>query len=108
MANPIQITAIPASTFVSQTSRYINSTVLYYGDENFITFNTYQKHQSPITSNDKFYIINKGTEYRPDLVSNLAYGIVDLWWRLMEANGIMDVFDFKAGVTIRIPQNISG
>ena len=50
--------------------------------------------------------INSSTEYRPDIVSYVAYGLPELWWYVMEANGIKDIYDFKSGITLRIPRNI--
>ena len=49
-----------------------------------------------------------GQEYRPDLVSNRVYGTPDFWWRIMEANNIKDVFEFKAGLNLRIPGSVLG
>ena len=43
MANKIQFTNINAKKFVVDTSRYIDSRVLYYSDDNIITFETYKK-----------------------------------------------------------------
>jgi len=44
-------------------------------------------------------------EFRPDKMSQHVYGHVDWWWKIMEANNIKDVYDFKAGTNIRIPAN---
>lgn len=103
MANKIQNTNLKNSSFVSGSSRFFTSPIIYYGDRNIITFKTYTRKPPLFTGKDKFMIINKGQEYRPDLVSYRAYGTVDFWWKIMEANQIYDIFDFKAGVTIRIP-----
>jgi hypothetical protein len=51
-------------------------------------------------------IIPPQFEYRPDRLSYELYGTVDLWWKIMEANDIKDIFDFKAYLNIRIPSNI--
>jgi hypothetical protein len=48
-------------------------------------------------------VISKGVEHRPDLVSFDHYGHVDNWWRILEANNIKDIWDFKAGTTIILP-----
>jgi hypothetical protein len=40
------------------------------------------------------------------LVSYDAYGFVDNWWRILEANQMKDVWDFKTGKTIIIPNKI--
>jgi len=45
-----------------------------------------------MTQSDKYFVVTPGTEYRPDLVSKEAYGAVDFWWKIMEANNIKDNF----------------
>ena len=45
MANKIEFANINAERFVSDISRYNNSRVLYYSDENIITFETYKKNK---------------------------------------------------------------
>lgn len=106
MANYIEFTNIRPTRFVTPTSRYVNSKVIYYTERKLISFNTYKKADIPITNNDKYMVITKGLEYRPDLVSNRAYGFPDLWWKILEANGMKDIYEFKAGENIRIPNAI--
>lgn len=103
MANKISVSTNNPTKYVTPTSRYINSTVLYYGDKNNITFSTYKRSENYDNSSDKFTVIPAGMEYRPDLISKKAYGVPDFWWKIMEANNIKDIFDFKSGLTIRIP-----
>jgi hypothetical protein len=107
MANRIQSTNLRISDFVGGSSRYRSSSVIYYGDKNIITFKTYNRNPPIFTSSDRYMIIKKGHEYRPDLVSYHVYGSVGFWWRIMEANQIYDVYDFKAGLNIRIPGAIA-
>ena len=95
-----------ASNFVSTGSRYVNSTVYYYGDDKKLTFETYKREEFIPSSNDQFILLTKGMEYRPDYVSQIAYGMPDFWWQIMQSNNIFDVFDFKAGRTIRVPNNL--
>jgi hypothetical protein len=102
-ANPITITTIPANRFVSQTSRYIKSKVLYYGPNNILTFATYKRGTYPSNPKDRFMVISKTREYRPDLVSFEQYGTVSFWWKIMEANGMKDILEFSAGTNIRLP-----
>lgn len=106
MANQIEETELNSLTYVPSTSRYAGSKVIKYTENGFFTFPTYKKKTIPVTSQDKYWVITKGYEYRPDLASYELYGLVDFWWRLMEANGIMDIMDFKAGTNIRIPVKI--
>jgi hypothetical protein len=106
MANKIQKTDIKSTTIVPPTSRYVNSEVIYYGNDNYLTYTTYKKQNQQSSSSDKYSVIPPGMEYRPDKVSSSVYGTPDFWWKIMEANNIMDVFDFKSGRTIKIPQSI--
>ena len=108
MANKIEVVTStrPIDGFVTATSRYTNSTILRYGDASRLTFTLYRKRITQELPNDKASVIPPGMEYRPDLVSNKAYGTPDFWWQILEANAMMDVFEFKAGKTIRIPDNL--
>ena len=104
MANYTEQTVLSASRFVNTASRYYDSRVVYYTENKLLTFNLYKKTEIPLSSNDKYLVVSSGQEYRPDLISKMAYGAVDFWWRIMEANGIKDVFDIKIGLNLRIPQ----
>jgi len=108
MANKIEIVedARPIDGYVSSTSRYADSTILRYGDANRLTFDIYKRNVPIRAATDTIAVIPPGMEYRPDLVSNKTYGTPDFWWRIMEVNNIFDIFDFKSGVTIRLPQDI--
>jgi hypothetical protein len=105
MANYIETTKINPKKFVTASSRYATSDVLYYTENKLLTFATYKKAAQPLSKQDKYAIITPGTEYRPDLVSQKAYGTVDFWWKILEANGMKDVWEFKAGTNIRIPNS---
>jgi len=107
MANYIEVAeGLASSSFVSTASRYIPSEVLYYGDDKKLTFETYKREKPVFSGNDKFVLLTKGMEYRPDYVSQIAYSTPEFWWRIMQSNGIADIFEFKAGRTIRVPSNI--
>jgi hypothetical protein len=108
MANYVETTKINPKRFVPMSSRYSDSTVIYYTENKLLTFNTYKKNTIALSEKDIYYVVTPGTEYRPDLVSKTAYGTVDFWWKIMEANNIKDIFDFKAGLNIRIPNAIFG
>lgn len=109
MANPIEYnTNVTPSEFVPKTSRYIESRIINYSEAKILTFETYKKKEIPISPNDQVTVIPAGMEYRPDLISKATYGNTDFWWKIMEANKIKDIFDFKAGKTIILPENIYG
>ena len=107
MANQITfLNTRPTDGLVDVTSRYTNSAVIRYGDVNRLSFSIYKRQITEFQSTDQVTVIPSGMEYRPDLVSQRTYGTPNFWWRIMEVNKIFDVFDFKSGVTIRLPQNI--
>jgi isocitrate lyase len=111
MANYIEKTDIDSKRFVTPSSRYAGSAIVYYTDNKLLTFETYKKNKKTIDStskNNKYYVVTPGTEYRPDLVAAEAYGSTDFWWKIMEANDIKDIFNFKAGLNIRLPDAILG
>lgn len=103
MAIRIRESEIDVSNFVDSTSRYNSSSVIYYGENNIITFETYKRTEREGDASDQFTVITKGTEFRPDLISNEAYGTPNFWWKILEANEMVDIDEFKAGVNIRIP-----
>lgn len=106
MAVPIQPSATRADRIVNFTSRYSEAEVILYGEAKKLTFKTYKRETRTPNPEDKVAVIPPGMEYRPDLVSQQAYGVPDFWWRILEVNRIMDIFDFKAGRTIVIPDAI--
>ena len=106
MANRLELYDTPAQNFVKATSRYESSIVYYYVELRKITFETYKLGPTVESPGDRVTVITPGAEYRPDLVSQDVYGSPDFWWRIMQENKIYDIFDFKAGITIRIPVNI--
>lgn len=102
----IQVAPIQANALVSAGSRYLDSTVYYYGERNIITFETYKRKPYEVVGDEKVMLINKGVEYRPDLVSYDYYGFPDMWWKILEANNMSDIFEFKSGRTIILPGSI--
>jgi hypothetical protein len=108
MANYIENANLEPNRFVTPSSRYIFNKVLYYGENKFLTFELYKKKEIPANQRDRYYVVTGGTEYRPDLVSQKAYGTVDFWWKIMEANNLKDILDFKAGLNVRIPSSVLG
>ena len=70
-----------------------------------ITFSTYKKRSQVTSETDSFLTITKAFEFRPDLVSYKVYSTPDYWWKILEFNGMMDIFDFKNGKNIRLPSN---
>lgn len=90
--------------FLSSETRYNNSKILIYGDDRRLTISTYKKHNFEFSENDKYFVVTPKHEYRPDLTSQQVYFTPGLWWILLEANNIKDIFDYKTGLNIRIPE----
>ena len=110
MANEISYMewTTPTRGFVTPSSRYTRSEIIYYGALHKITFTTYKRQEPQLSEEDKYSIIPPGWEYRPDLASKYMYGSVDFWWRILEENGMKDIWEFKAGENIRLPINVYG
>lgn len=106
MTQKLEPTTIPTQNLVTPSSRYRKQLVLYYGEQRFITFDTYIRIPYTPKGNEKVMVITKGVEYRPDLVSYDIYGFPDNWWRILEANNMKDIWDFKVGRTIMIPDQV--
>ena len=103
MTQPIYTSQIPVTQVVSAGSRYVKGRIVYYGEQKFLTFETYVRVPYEEQGTESIMVINKGVEYRPDLVSYEHYGHVDNWWKILEANKMKDIWDFKAGTTIILP-----
>lgn len=103
MANYIEQSKINARKFVNISSRYSQSPVVYYTEKKILTYSLYRITPIKSTKKDKFTIISKGYEYRPDLMSYEFYGMPDFWWKIMEANKLKDIMQFKSGLSIKIP-----
>ena len=106
MANIVEPSDLISTRFVLPTSRYASSQVIRYSEQRKLTFEIYKRGEYVDSPKDKYLIITSGIEYRPDLLSYQFYGTVDFWWKILEANGMRDVFDFKTGTNIRLPNNI--
>jgi hypothetical protein len=103
MTVPIQYTDIPVQNIMSANSRYRKQTIIYYGEQKYLTFDLYFRRPYVREGNEKVMVITKGLEFRPDLVSYDYYGFPDNWWKILEANNMMDIYQFIAGRTIMLP-----
>ena len=106
MGQLIEIAKVDSDRVVSSGSRYLKQQVIYYGEPKILTFDTYNRTNYEPTGQERVMVITKGLEYRPDLVSFDAYGYVDNWWRILEANKMKDIWEFKAGKTIILPDRV--
>jgi hypothetical protein len=103
MTVPVFYTQIPTNKVMTPSSRYKKQNIIYYGEQKFMTFDTYFRINYVQKGNERVMVITKGVEYRPDLVSNEFYGFPDNWWKILEANKMMDIWEFKTGKTIILP-----
>lgn len=106
MTQPIQPTNVAAKSIMSGGSRYITQNVIYYGEQRIITFDTYLRRPYQASGKERVMVITKGVEFRPDLVSQKVYNFPDNWWRILEANKMKDVYEFVAGKTIILPDQV--
>lgn len=106
MSQRIETSNIQTRNVLAPNSRYMKQNIIYYGEKRIITFDTYIREDYKSNGKEKVMLITKGVEYRPDLVSYDFYGFVDNWWRILEVNGMKDIYDFKAGKTIILPNKV--
>ena len=92
--------------FADQLSRYAYSKVREYTENKFFTFEIYKRKTRLKNGTEQFLEITQAVEYRPDLVAYEFYGSPELWWSIMEFNGMKDILEFKAGKNIMLPGNI--
>lgn len=106
MTQLIENAKVEADKIMSSGSRYLKQQVIYYGEQRLLTFDTYNRTNYKPTGQEKVMVVSKGLEYRPDLVSFDVYGYVDNWWRILEANKMKDIWEFRAGKTIILPDRV--
>ena len=95
----------------SNTSRYdvFKSDRRVHRGKNFkdlVNSASWKSYKQNILENAKYKLstIPDGMENRPDLISLAAYGTVNLWWVICEANDIFDPHtQLVAGKQIKIP-----
>ena len=49
-----------------------------------------------------FFVI-QGEEFRPDAIAHKIYGNTQYWWALLIYNGLSDINELVAGLSIRYP-----
>ncbi len=80
----------------------------YYSTKNYGTFlDVMEMRKISKLESDVSYTIAKSYHFRPDLLAFDLYGDAALWWVFAARNPniIKDpVFDFRPGVTIRLPK----
>lgn len=84
------------------SSRYFYSSILKEGSEKRVE--TWDRPSFPVSSGDKYHTITKKQKGRLDLIAEIYYGDLTLWWIIAVANNIKNPLeDMVVGSTIRIP-----
>jgi hypothetical protein len=84
-------------------TRYTNGTITFTrANTQFLVLR--QSLNLEPDSTDTLVTINQNQAGRPDMISQLAYGSPDLWWVILEFNGIKDpLSELKTNQILRIP-----
>lgn len=101
MARSFEYTNQEGRKYVPPTSRYATLPVIKY--EGKLAYPIYKRKKVSINHQDQHYEITKEDEYRPDLVSYKFFGAPDFWWKIMEANRMKDILEFRSGRNIVLP-----
>lgn len=87
------------------TSRYSTKTNLLRKDGNTVIRNLRTRDfYIPESDEDTVHKIKAGEEFRPDVVAFNQYGDASLYWVVLSANRMKDIFEFKADKVIRLPE----
>jgi hypothetical protein len=88
-------------------ANYSPSSPWYNTSQNSTYLDMWEPRSIPYSVDDFQYTIQPQYNYRPDLLAYDIYGNSKLWWVFMQRNAdiIFDpIYDFRAGVTIALPQ----
>ena len=93
-------------------AKYSRTSPYFATPQNNINLEPLVPRRFAIEGDDQVYTIERTYAYRPDLLAFDLYGSPRLWWVFAQRNPdeIEDpIYDFKPGVTIRLPkpENIS-
>ena len=88
-------------------AEYSNTSPYFATEQNNISLGFYVPRTITADADDVSYTIDRIYAYRPDLLAFDLYGSPRLWWVFAQRNPneIEDrIYDFKPGVTIRLPK----
>lgn len=89
-------------------SRYDKKEQFLLNDYKLVIRNLKASDMIPaVTSDDTLYKVSGAEEHRPDIIANKFYKDPRLAWVILAANGLKDIFDFKADLVITIPSMTS-
>ena len=86
-------------------SRYQQTPVIQNSTTGFSTLQIYRQQPDSysIEDNSRMYEVGPASAFRPDRISAEAYGSVEYWWMILEANNISGIDELKPGLTLRVP-----
>ena len=88
-------------------AEYSNTSPYFATPQNNINLEPLIRRRFAIEGDDQVYTIERTYAYRPDLLAFDLYGSPSLWWVFAQRNPdeIEDpIYDFKPGVTIKLPK----
>lgn len=88
-------------------AKYSSSSPWYDTTQTETYLDIWKPRSIPSSSDDYQYTIQPQYNYRPDLLAYDLYGNTKLWWVFIQRNNdiLFDpIYDFRAGVTIALPQ----
>lgn len=102
--DPQQVKSVILPEIANIQSRYDNKAQMKLLNEDVIIRNLRMKDiYIPASSTDSIHTIEAGEEYRPDVVAYNIYNNSLLGWVILAANNMKSIFEFKAGIMIRVP-----
>ena len=88
------------------TSRYDAKLILSTQQGEYTRVLRLEELKSDISDVDSYYSVDIIHQYDPFRIAYEAYGTESLYWVILAANDLFDIFDLVEGLTIRIPNII--
>lgn len=97
-----KLKAVPVAT-----NRYDSKVILSTKQGEYTRMLQLEEIVGPALPDDQFVNIDLMYQYDPFRISQDFYGTPSLYWAILAANNLFDVFDLKEGLIIRIPSVIT-
>lgn len=85
------------------TSRYDSKVILSTKDGDYTRVLRLNELKSDISTSDMYMNVDLLHQYDPFRIAYEYYGNSSLYWVILAANDLYDIFDLVEGMTIRIP-----
>lgn len=89
------------------TTRYDTKVILSTKEGEYTRMLQLDELVGPSQPDDQFIHVDLMYQYDPFRIAQDFYGTSSLYWAILAANNIFDVFDLREGLTIRIPSIIT-